>query len=76
LIPPTPRSPPPRSGRSWWLNDRCERPNQLALARQAGTDVKMTCQLVRKLEAKGLLERHTDPAEVAALTETLKALLI
>jgi DNA-binding MarR family transcriptional regulator len=101
---------------AWWLNDRGELPNQLALARQAGTDVKMTSQLVRKLEAKGLLERHTDPAdtrarrlrvtdrgaelarqaieaveavdasffaaaagspaEVAALTETLKALLI
>jgi DNA-binding MarR family transcriptional regulator len=51
---------------AWWLNDRGERPNQLALARQAGTDVKMTSQLVRKLEAKGLLERPTDPADTRA----------
>jgi DNA-binding MarR family transcriptional regulator len=51
---------------AWWLNDRGELPNQLALARQAGTDVKMTSQLVRKLEAKGLLERRTDPADSRA----------
>src|ERR1035441_1413330 len=27
---------------AWWLNTRGEDPNQLSLARQAGTDVKMT----------------------------------
>jgi DNA-binding MarR family transcriptional regulator len=48
---------------AWWLNDRGQVPNQLALARQAGTDVKMTSEVVRKLEAKGLLERATDPRD-------------
>jgi DNA-binding MarR family transcriptional regulator len=50
----------------WWLNDQGERPNQLALARQAGTDVKMTSQVVRTLEQKGLLEREVDPADTRA----------
>ena len=46
---------------AWWLNDHGLVPNQLELARQAGTDVKMTSQVVRKLETKGLLQRETDP---------------
>jgi len=48
---------------AWWLNDHGEVPSQLALARQAGTDVKMTSEVVRKLEAKGLLQREVDPAD-------------
>ncbi len=51
---------------AWWLNDRGQVPNQLALARQAGTDVKMTSEVVRKLEAKGLLARETDPRDARA----------
>ncbi|MEV6326187.1 MarR family transcriptional regulator [Streptomyces sp. NPDC051909] len=51
---------------AWWLNARGERPNQQTLARQAGTDVKMTSQVVRALEAKGLIERETDPADTRA----------
>jgi DNA-binding MarR family transcriptional regulator len=51
---------------AWWLNDRGQVPNQLALARQAGTDVKMTSEVVRKLEAKGLLARETDPHDTRA----------
>ncbi|MEU6238547.1 MarR family transcriptional regulator [Kitasatospora sp. NPDC047058] len=51
---------------AWWLNERGEVPNQQELARQAGTDVKMTSQLVRKLEAKGLLDRETDPQDTRA----------
>jgi DNA-binding MarR family transcriptional regulator len=51
---------------AWWLNRREERPNQLALARYAGTDVKMTSQVLRKLEAKGLLEREVDPSDTRA----------
>ena len=51
---------------AWWLNDHGLVPNQLELARQAGTDVKMTSQVVRKLEAKGLLERDTDPGDTRA----------
>jgi DNA-binding MarR family transcriptional regulator len=51
---------------AWWLNDHGLVPNQLELARQAGTDVKMTSQVVRKLEAKGLLKRATDPDDTRA----------
>jgi len=51
---------------AWWLGERGELPNQQALARQAGTDVKMTSQLVRKLEAKGLLDREVDPLDTRA----------
>jgi len=51
---------------AWWLNSRGEQPNQLSLARQAGTDVKMTSQVVRKLEAKGLIRRNVDAADTRA----------
>ncbi|MFB0615766.1 MarR family winged helix-turn-helix transcriptional regulator [Streptomyces sp. AGS-58] len=51
---------------TWWLNTHGEHPNQQALARQAGTDVKMTSQVLRALEAKGLIEREVDPADTRA----------
>ena len=51
---------------TWWLNSRGEHPNQLAVARHAGTDVKMTSQVLRTLEAKGLLRRETDAADTRA----------
>jgi DNA-binding MarR family transcriptional regulator/uncharacterized protein YndB with AHSA1/START domain len=51
---------------TWWLNSQGQNPNQLALARQAGTDVKMTSQVLRKLEAKGLVQRETDAADTRA----------
>ncbi|AGS67225.1 MarR family winged helix-turn-helix transcriptional regulator [Streptomyces collinus] len=51
---------------TWWLNTQGEHPNQLALARQAGTDVKMTSQVLRNLEHKGLIEREVDPADARA----------
>ncbi|MFG2637088.1 MarR family winged helix-turn-helix transcriptional regulator [Streptomyces sp. NPDC048362] len=51
---------------TWWLNTQGEHPNQLALARQAGTDVKMTSQVLRALEHKGLIEREADPADARA----------
>ncbi len=51
---------------TWWLNSRGEEPNQLRLARQAGTDVKMTSEVLRKLEAKGLLVRTVDSADTRA----------
>jgi DNA-binding MarR family transcriptional regulator len=46
---------------TWWLDQKGDVPNQMTLARQAGTDVKMTSQVLRTLEAKGLLQRHVDP---------------
>jgi DNA-binding MarR family transcriptional regulator len=51
---------------TWWLNSHGESPNQLSVARQAGTDVKMTSQVVRRLEDKGLVWRETDPADTRA----------
>jgi DNA-binding MarR family transcriptional regulator len=51
---------------AWWLNTHGEDPNQLTLARQAGTDVKMTSQVLRKLEAKGLIRREVDSADTRA----------
>jgi DNA-binding MarR family transcriptional regulator len=51
---------------TWWLNEQGERPSQIALAAQAGTDVKMTSQVVRALERKGLVEREIDPADTRA----------
>ncbi len=51
---------------TWWLNGQGEHPNQLTVARQAGTDVKMTSQVLRTLEAKGLVEREVDPADTRA----------
>jgi DNA-binding MarR family transcriptional regulator len=51
---------------AWWLNSRGEDPNQLSVARQAGTDVKMTSEVLRKLEAKGLIVRTVDAADTRA----------
>jgi DNA-binding MarR family transcriptional regulator len=51
---------------TWWLNEQGERPSQIALAAQAGTDVKMTSQVVRSLERKGLIEREVDAADTRA----------
>jgi DNA-binding MarR family transcriptional regulator len=51
---------------TWWLNSRGEDPNQLSLARHAGTDVKMTSQVLRKLEAKMLVRREVDAADTRA----------
>ena len=51
---------------SWWLNAHGDEPNQLSVARQAGTDVKMTSEVLRKLEAKGLIVRTVDVADTRA----------
>jgi DNA-binding MarR family transcriptional regulator len=52
---------------TWWLNGQGQRPSQVAVAAFAGTDVKMTSQVVRGLERKGLVERDVDPADTRAL---------
>jgi DNA-binding MarR family transcriptional regulator len=51
---------------AWWMNSHGEQPNQLSLARRAGTDVKMTSQVLLKLEGKGLVEREIDAADTRA----------
>ncbi len=51
---------------TWWLNTHDERPTQVALATAAGTDVKMTSQVLRLLEQKGLVTRETDDQDTRA----------
>jgi len=52
---------------AWWLNHQGRHPSQIELASFAGTDVKMTSQVVRSLERKGLVERKVDAADSRAL---------
>jgi len=51
---------------TWWLNRDGTQPSQVAVARQAGTDVKMTSQVLRTLENKQLVTRTVDPADARA----------
>jgi DNA-binding MarR family transcriptional regulator len=51
---------------TWWLNEQGTHPNQVAVAAQAGTDIKMTSQVLRSLERKGLIEREIDSADTRA----------
>ena len=51
---------------TWWLNEQGEQPNQVALAAQAGTEIRMTSQVVRSLERKGLIERAVDESDTRA----------
>jgi DNA-binding MarR family transcriptional regulator len=51
---------------TWWLNQQGQHPSQIALAEFAGTDVKMTSQVVRSLERKGLVEREVDRTDTRA----------
>jgi DNA-binding MarR family transcriptional regulator len=50
----------------WWLSEHDEPPSQTRLADQAATDPMMTSQVLRRLEARGLLERAADPADARA----------
>ncbi|OCJ04041.1 MarR family transcriptional regulator [Rhizobium sp. AC27/96] len=56
-----------------WLGRHGEPPNQVQLAAQAGTDVKMTSDVIARLQAKGLIAREADPrdsrAKVIRITE-------
>ncbi len=51
---------------TWWLNQQGEQPSQVALSVFAGTDVKMTSQVLRSLERRGLVEREVDPTDTRA----------
>ena len=51
---------------TWWFNQQGQQPTQAALADQAGTDVKMTSQVVRTLERKALVTRAVDDADTRA----------
>lgn len=51
---------------TYWLVEHGASPNQLAVATQAGTDVKMTSQVLRRLEQRGLIERQEDARDSRA----------
>ena len=51
---------------TWWMNSQGQEPNQLGVARQAGTDVKMASQVLRTLEAKALIRREVDAGDTRA----------
>jgi DNA-binding MarR family transcriptional regulator len=51
---------------TWWLNTHGEQPSQRTVADRAGTDVKMTSQVLGTLEAKGLLTREINPVDTRA----------
>ncbi|WP_028049261.1 MarR family winged helix-turn-helix transcriptional regulator [Cellulomonas sp. URHD0024] len=51
---------------AWWLGGHGEPPRQSQVAAQAGTDPKMTSDVVARLEAKGLLRRTQDPTDARA----------
>lgn len=51
-----------------WLTDQGLTPNQQDLAHEAGTDIKMTSQVLKTLESKGLLTREPSPTDARAKT--------
>jgi DNA-binding MarR family transcriptional regulator len=51
---------------AWWLNRAGDAPKQVEVARQAGTDVKMTSQVLRSLERRRLLVREPDLVDTRA----------
>ncbi len=63
---------------TWWANEHEQAPTQVETSALASTDVKMTSQVVRTLERKGLLTRQVDQADARArrlrVTETGAAL--
>jgi len=65
---------------AYWLGEHGELPNQLAIAQQAGTDVKMTSQVLARLERQGLIERRTHAtdtrAKVVSVTPRGRALAV
>jgi DNA-binding MarR family transcriptional regulator len=51
----------------WWLTEQAaEKPTQRRLSEFAATDPMMTSQVLRALEAKGLVERATHPTDSRA----------
>lgn len=51
---------------TWWLSKQGQPPTQRELAQHAGTDQMMTSQVLRRLEAKGLVERTVDELDTRA----------
>ena len=58
----------------WWLAEHePQPPTQARLAEQAGTDPMMTSQVLRRLEARGLIERPADAGDTRARRVALTA---
>lgn len=57
----------------WWLESQGTPPRQQELAAQAGTDIKMTSQVVARLETAGLLTRTVDTGDTRAKLVRLTA---
>ena len=57
---------------TWWLNEHGSEPTQQDLATHAGTEVRMTSEVLRTLEGKALLERrpHATDARARAVRVT------
>lgn len=51
----------------WWLGTQGARPSQRELSDHAGTDVMMTSQVARVLEAAGWVRRDSDPQDARVL---------
>ena len=49
---------------TWWLGEQGDAPSQRQLAEHCGTDPMMTSQVLRALEARGLVTREPDPADL------------
>lgn len=58
---------------AWWMSSAGEPPTQVRLAAQAGTDPKMTSDVVARLEGKGLVRREVDPRDARAKVVTVTA---
>jgi DNA-binding MarR family transcriptional regulator len=58
---------------AWWLSQHGQTPSQLAVAAHAGTNVKMTSEVLRKLEDRGLVIQHTDANDRRAKAITVTA---
>ena len=63
----------------WWLAEHGQRPTQKDIAAHAATDQMMASQVLRRLEAKGLVSRAADPGDsramIVALTDEGRARL-
>lgn len=52
---------------TWWLNQTGERPTQAELSTHTGSDARMTSEVVRRLEARGLVVRAAKSEDARAL---------
>jgi DNA-binding MarR family transcriptional regulator len=58
---------------AWWLSQHGQAPSQLTVAAHAGTDVKMTSEVMGQLEDRGLVIQQTNPDDRRAKAITVTA---